>query len=81
VASIPAEYEVMQKGCRHGGHKRLCIQLILSDSFQVLLGKFQKDHIQEVPCPELAFFLSVQRMDLEGPPCRPKCWVGSGSSR
>ena len=48
---------------------------------KVLLGKFQKDHIQEVPCPELAFFLSVQRMDLEGPPCRPKCWVGSGSSR
>lgn len=81
VASIPAEYEIMQEGCRHGCHEELYTQLILSDSFQVLLGKFQKDYIQEVPYPELAFFLSVQRVDLEGPPCRPKCWVGSGSSR
>lgn len=75
----------LQRSCkraaRHGGHEKLYTQLILSDSFQVLLGKLQKDHIQEAPYPELAFFLSVQRMDLEGPPCRPKCWVSSGSSR
>lgn len=82
VASVPAQcVRSCKKAAERGGRKRHCISLNLFDSFQILLGKVQKVNSQDVPCPELAFFVSVQRMDLEGPACRPKYWDVSDSSR
>lgn len=74
-----AEHEPVQKHCRDC--KRHCLWLSLSGSFQILLEKVQKDDTHDIPYPELAVFLLIQRMDHEGSTCRPKCWDVSDSSR
>lgn len=72
--------KALVRSYRGGATEQQCTQN-LSGSFQILLGKIQKDHTQDVSYPELVVCISSQRVVPERYTCWPKCGDGPDSTR